>query len=172
MGILEEQEWLQDLITEEFSEVSGLYGGIEEDTVVYYKNAAKLWGRLCLRLQIRANFVPGLTIIEDYVHQFDSILKKREKEREKFVEELTGFIYEKTGRLHDPREVLFNGQLPHSDDPVQFCREQMAYELKLGNMKNQIRNKYGFYKESFDFYKARTIEELTFALFGRKYLFG
>lgn len=172
MGILEEQEWLEDVITEEFSEITGIRTGIESDTVVYYKNAARLWERVCLRLQIRANFVSCLNTIEDYVHQFVSVLKERNIRREKFEEDLTRFIFEKTGRLHDPREVLFNGQLPHSQDPVQYHREEMAYELKLGNVKILIRNRYKYFKESYEFYKARTIDEFVNVLFGRRYYLG
>lgn len=172
MGILEEQEWLEDVITEEFSEITGISTGIESDTVVYYKNAVRLWERVCLKLQIRANFVSCLNTIEDYVHQFVSVLKERNIQREKFEADLTAFIFEKTGRLHDPREVLFNGLLPHSEDSVQYCREKMAYELKLGNTKNLIRNKYNYFKDSESFYEAKTVDEIVTVLFGRRYYLG
>ncbi len=172
MGILEEQEWLEDVITEEFSEITGIRTGIESDTVVYYKNAVRLWERVCLKLQIRAKFVSCLNTVEDYVHQFVSVLKERNIRREKFEADLTAFIFEKTGRLHDPREVLFNGLLPHSEDSVQYCREKMAYELKLGNTKNLIRNKYNYFKDSESFYEAKTVDEIVTVLFGRRYYLG
>lgn len=169
MGIFESQEWLFDLISDKFSDVSGIRTGIEEDTVVYSKNGMNLWMRICGALKIKADFVPHLLTIEDYVHEFSSILQKHNAQRKEFLQKLTAFVAQKTGQIFQPQEIIFSNLLPHSDDAAQHLREEMNYELKLGNLKNLVRNQYKYFKYKAAFAEAKTLNNMTDVLFGKEY---
>ena len=152
MGILESQEKLFDLVSDKFSDVSGLKTGIEEDTVVYSKNGINLWMKICDALKIRADFVPHLITIEDYVHEWAKIIEKYNEKRSVFVERLQRFIAKKTGHVYEPNELLCSELVPKPVDEEtvttlgrqQFLREEMAFALAVGNLKNSVRNRYGY----------------------------
>lgn len=177
MGIYEDQEWLFDVIVEKFSEITGLRSGIEEDTMVYTKNAAVLWSAVTKELNIKTPFVRNLTTIEDYVHEFSSILKKHNAQRKEFMLQLQKFIADKFGHTYAPDEVLCSELEPKSIDEKkatkleqdQYLREEMAFHLKVDKIKEAVRKEYNddMYKTSF-FY-ARTINQLTDVLFGKEY---
>ena len=177
MGIYESQEWLFDLLCDKFSDVSGLRTGIEEDTVVFSKNGMSLWMKLCESLKIRAKFVPHLMTIEDYVHEWSSIIAKHNAARAVFVERLQKFIADKTGHIYQPNELLCSELLPKQIveakatklEKDQHLREEMAYANKVGSLKNAVRNRYGYFKYCTPFYEANTISELTDVLFGKEY---
>lgn len=178
MGIYEEQEWLFDLICDKFSDISGIRTGIEEDTVVYQKNAMLLWMYLSDALKIRTPFVANLITIEDYVHEWDGIIKKHNAARAVFVERLQKFIEEKTGHVYQPDELLCSELAPKPIDEAkatklekdQYLREEMAFANKVGTLKNAVRNRYGYFKYSAAFYDAHTINKLADVLFGKEYL--
>ena len=177
MGIRENQEWLLDLVCEKFSDVSGIRTGIEEDMVVYAKNGTNLWMKICDELKIRANFVPHLMTIEDYVHEWSSIIAKHNEARAIFVERLQKFITDKTGHVYQPDELLCSELLPKPIDEAkatklekdQYLREEMAFALAVGKLKNTIRNRYGYFKYNASFYEAKTISQLADVLFGKAY---
>ncbi len=177
MGIFESQEWLFDLVSDKFADVSGLRTGIEEDTVVYTKNGMSLWMKLCETLKIRANFVPHLMTVEDYVHEWSSIIKKHNEARAIFVECLQKFVENKTGHVYAPDELLCSELQPKSIDEAkatklekdQYLREEMAFANKVGSLKNAVRNHYRYFKYDTPFYEADTISKLTDVLFGKEY---
>lgn len=177
MGIRENQEWLFDLVSDKFSDVSGLRTGIEEDTVVYAKNGMSLWMKLCDELKIRADFVPHLLTIEDYVHEWSSLIAKHNEERAVFVERLQNFIADKTGHVYAPDEQLCSELLPKPIDEAkatklekdQHLREEMAFATKVGTLKNAVRNRYGYFKYCTPFYEAQSINQLADVLFGKEY---
>lgn len=177
MGIRENQEWLLDLVCEKFSDVSGIRTGIEEDTVVYQKNSMLLWMYLCDALNIRTNFVPNLRTIEDYVHEWTGIIKNHNTGRAVFIERLQKFIADKTGHIYQPNELLCSELTPKPVDEEmvtklgeqQFLREEMAFALAVGKLKNTIRNRYGYFKYNASFYEAKTISQLADVLFGKAY---
>lgn len=177
MGISETHEFIYDLVSDKFSDVSGIRTGIEEDTVVFSKNGMYLWMKICDELKIRANFVPHLMTIEDFVHEWSSIIAKHNDARAVFVERLQKFISEKTGHIYAPDELLCSELLPKPIDEKtvtklgrqQFLREEMAYANKLGTLKNAVRNRYNYFKYCTPFYEANTINKLTDVLFGKEY---
>lgn len=177
MGIRENQEWLFDLICDKFSDVSGIRTGIEEDTVVFSKNGMHLWMKICDELKIRADFVSHLMTIEDYVHEWSSIIGKHNVARAVFMERLQKFVEEKTGHIYQPDELLCSELLPKPIDEKtatklgrqQFLREEMAYANKVGTLKNAVRNRYNYFKYCTPFYEANTINQLTDVLFGKEY---
>lgn len=177
MGISETHEFIYDLVSDKFSDVSGIRTGIEEDTVVYAKNGMNLWLKICDELKIRANFVPHLMTIEDYVHEWSSVIAKHNAARTVFVERLQKFIEEKTGHIYQPDEPLCSELLPSPVDEAtvtklgkqQFHREEMAYALAVDNLKNAVRNRYNYFKYKEAFFKAKNINQLTDLLFGKEY---
>lgn len=177
MGIFESQEFVFDLICDKFSDVSGIRTGIEEDTVVYAKNGTNLWMKICDELKIRANFVPHLMTIEDYVHEWSSIIAKHNTARTLFVERLQKFVEEKTGHIYAPDELLCSELLPKPIDEAtvtklgrqQYLREEMAYALAVDNLKNAVRNRYNYFKYKASFSEAKTITKLADVLFGKEY---
>lgn len=179
MGIYEEQEELFELICEKFSNISGMWTGVEEDTVVYSKTGMLLWSDICLALKIKAKFVSGLHTIEDYVHEFAHIIQKHNEQRAEFLLQLQQFVNEKTGHIYAPDEQLCSEKMPKPLDEdtatklgkQQFLREEMAFALAVDNLKIAIRNKFGYFKYSTSYYKAQTLDEITDVLFGKDYLY-
>lgn len=177
MGIFETQEWLFDLVSDKFSDVSGIRTGIEEDTVVFSKNGMHLWMKICDELKIRANFVPHLMTIEDFVHEWSSIIAKHNEARAIFVERLQKFITDKTGHVYQPDELLCSELAPKPIDEAkatklekdQYLREEMAFANKVGTLKNAVRNRYGYFRYCNAFYQAKTINQLADVLFGKEY---
>lgn len=178
MGISESQEFVFDLVCDKFSDVSGIRTGIEEDTVVFSKNGIKLWMKICDELKIRANFVPHLMTIEDYVHQWSEIIAKHNANRKVFVERLQKFISKKTGHFYDPDELLCSELAPKPIDEEtatklgrqQFHREEMAFALAVDNLKNAVRNRYNYFKYSSAYYEAKSINQIADVLFGKNYV--
>ena len=179
MGIKEHQEWLLDLIIEKFSNISGIRTGIDVDTVVYSRNGMLLWMRICEALNIKAKFVPHLQTIEDYVQEFSALVQKHNSQREKFMLQLQQFVAEKTGHTYEFDETLcaeikpqkLNEKSASKAEKDQHLREEMAFALKLDNLKNAIRNWCKFFKYDSAFYEAENISDLTDALFGKEYRF-
>lgn len=177
MGIKENQEWLLDLISEKFSDISGIRTGIEEDTVVYQKNAMLLWMYVSDALKIRAKFVANLMTIEDYVQEFYTIVQKHNAKRAAFVSDLQQFVYENCGHTYRPDELLCSELLPEPIDEEkatklekdQHLRQEMFFANKLGRLKNAVRNRYKYFKYCEPFYEAKTINQLTNVLFGKEY---
>lgn len=171
MGINETQEWLLDVIVENFSEVSGRRSGIALDTVVYNDNAPLLWQKICQELKLKAEFKCGLITIDDYVHEFSSLIRKSNKNRQVFLENLSLFVTEQTGKSYEPDEPIFKELLPTSTDETQRVREEIKYALALQKLKLKIRRFYKFYADSDSFSAAKTLNAITDRLFGKKYRF-
>ncbi len=177
MGIFEEQEWLFDLVSDKFSDISGIRTGIEEDTVVYQKNAMLLWMYISEALKIRTSFVPNLMTIEDYVHEWSGIIKKHNTGREIFIDRLQKFIADRFGREYQPNEQLCSELMPKPIDEAkatklekdQYLREEMAFANKVGTIKNAVRNRFGYFKYCTPFYEAQTINRIADVLFGKEY---
>lgn len=169
MGLNEKEELVQDQIIEVFSDLSGLRGGIEGDTVVYEKNSMSLFVKLCEVFAVKACFQHGLMTIEDYSRHFLWLLDKKAEQLRLFYPGLQAFVQEKTRVWYDLDEVLFSEYLPVSEEPVQRLREVMSYELKLGKLKNQIRNRYGYFRDSADFSHARTLRKIGEIIFWPHY---
>ena len=172
MGIIESQEWLLDIVIDCYSDISGIKTGVEEDTLVGYGFAVSFWTRVCNAVHLKAQFVPGLHTIEDYVHQLSSLMRKQNASRKVFLQNLAAFVTEKTKRAHHPKEILFNELLPHSVDATQNLREEMYYVLEVDNLKNLIRSKYGYFQYTQEFVHAQTLDEITDVLFGKEYPVG
>ncbi len=168
MGIKEKNEGLYELIVEKFSEVSGLHSGIAADTVVYSANAPILWQKICQEIKLKAEFKFGLVTVEDYVSEFASLIKKSNQKRQIFLENLSLFVAEQTGKTYEPDEPIFKEMLPSSTDETQRVREEMKYALELQKLKYKIRRFYKFYTDSDSFANAKTIYALTDRLFGKK----
>lgn len=165
MELTEREEQVQDQIIEVFSELSGLCGGIDGDTVVYEKTAMGLFIKLCEVFAVKAHFRYGLVTIEDYTRHFLWLLDKKAEQLRLFYSELQTFVQEKAGVWYDLDEILFGEYLPVSEEPVQRLREEIYYELKLGRLKNQICSQYGFFRDSTAFYYAQTLRKIGEVIF-------
>ena len=177
MSIKENFEWLQELVMDMFSEVTGMHGGVDVDTVVYCRNAPQLWRKICYKLNINSPFEAGLTTIADYVEAFSAIVEKRNQKRQAFLDGLTEFVASLTGKKYAPKEKLFDEpdcfpelQIDPDDQKNQERREWIQRNLKLLQLHNAIRKKYKFYGKLTRFCYAETLGEITDLIVGKKIL--
>lgn len=164
MEITERKEKVQDRIIEIFSELVGLRGGVESDTVVYARNAQSLFLKLCEAFKIKAAYCSGLVTIDDYTEHFLSLMDKKDAQLKVFYKNLQSFVKEQIG-WYELDDTLFEEYLPVSADPTQNLREEMTYFIKLGRLKNKIRSKYGYYHDSSEFSNARTLRKIGEVIF-------
>lgn len=170
MGINGQNEWLQDCIIELFSNVTGLYGGVEGDTVVYTKNKAKLFCRICDELKCKARYHGTLLTIDEFVYHFEAALEEKARLKAAFPQVLQKIAMEFSGYEDALDAQLFGKLMPTSSKGLdQRKREEIYYEIKLGGFKNFLRNKYHYFKENEAFYRARTLDDLANVLFYSMY---
>lgn len=169
MSITEKNEWVQDIVVEEFSDLTGLLGGIEGDTVVYSKNASVLFGKLISKFRVKANFVSGLMTIDDFSHHFVTLIEKKENQKITISSSIQKKIEEISGKSYRLDELVYSNLLPQSEEPVQRLREEMYYFLQLGKLKNKLITIYGTPKNEEKWFNAKTVQQLADVFFWMQY---
>lgn len=172
MGIEEKNEWVLDLIIEEFSNLSGMFGGVDSDVVVYSKNSAKLLSQVSCRLHLKARPVRALMTIGDFAHHFIGLLDDKERQRYNFSLKIQDTIQKITGKRYELDEPVFSDLEPRSQDAAQNLREEMYRAVKLGNLKNKLIGIYGYYSSEEAMYRAKTIKDFTNLFFWPEYVAG
>lgn len=169
MGITEKNEWVQDIVVEEFSDLTGLLGGIEGDTVVYSKNASLLFGKLVSKFRVKAKFVSGLMTIDDFSHHFVTLIEKKNSQKDAISLIMQKKIEEISGNVYKLNELVYSELLPKSEEPNQRLREEMHYCLQLGKLRNKLITIYGAPRDDEKWFSAKTVQQLADIFFWAQY---
>lgn len=169
MGIEEKNEWVLDLVIEEFSNLSGMYGGVDSDIVVYNKNRAKLIAVVSNRLHLKSNDYRGLMTLGDFVYHFIGLLDKKQKQRNDFCVKIQKTVQEISGKLYDFDEAVYNDLAPTSKDAAQHLREEIHQALKIGKLRNKLLSIYGISCKEEALYAAKTIRDFANVFFWQNY---
>lgn len=157
MGIEEKNEWLLDLVIEEFSNLTGMYGGIDSDVVVYSKNSTILFSHVCVRLRLRAKPLRAVLTLGDFAHHFLWLLEEKERQYQAFCLKVQNSVRDLTGKTYALNEPVFGDLEPTSTDEAQYLREEIHQALKLGKLKNKLVSLYGGHYREEAMFKAKTI---------------